>query len=43
MITCRVNLTSETVLPRDKSASWRSKPWIIGPATVNPPKRSRDL
>ena len=41
--TLMVNMTSVRVLPRERSASGTTNPWMRGPATVKPPKRSRDL
>ena len=43
MITSMVLMVSSTVLPRERSARGLIKPWMIGPAAVKLPKRSRDL
>jgi len=42
-MTLMVRAVSFMVLPRERSASGRTKPWMMGPAMVKPPNCSRDL
>ena len=43
LMTSIVRMVSSMELPRERSASGRMKPWMIGPAIVQPPRCSRDL